>query len=108
MAGLTESGQSWKCNVEANRFVLTIRDYLEVEKSYGPHQDPSSYTRTDELTAQFTDLVYVHRIKEAFDEDGSGYVTVQEVNRFTEMQPRSLGWRYVTSKFAANYIDRID
>lgn len=36
---------------------------------------------------------------EAFDDDGSGYVTYQEVNEFVEAKPDSLNWRYA-AKYA--------
>ena len=76
---------------------MTIRDYLEAEKLYGPLEQSASSSHREEWTAEFMDLIYIQRIKEAFDEDGSGYVTVQEVNKFTEMQPKMLGWRSVSS-----------
>lgn len=64
-----------------------------MESVYGPVEAPTSLTRRDEWTNEFIELLYLQRIKEAFDEDGSGFVTIREVNKFTEMQPTSLGWR---------------
>lgn len=84
----------WRRNVDANRFATTLRDHFKEKMGsvYGPPEAPTSSTRRDEWTNEFIELLYLQRIKEAFDEDGSGYVTVREVNKFTDMQPVSLGW----------------
>ncbi|EKM56765.1 uncharacterized protein PHACADRAFT_172445 [Phanerochaete carnosa HHB-10118-sp] len=82
----------WKTNVPSNRFAVTLRDHFQNKsRHHGPFEETSNLSR-DSWTTDFIELLYVQRIKEAFDEDGSGYVTVAEVNRFTEQQPRILGW----------------
>ena len=46
---------------------------------------------------QCIDLMHLQSLMEAFDNDSSGYVSVQEVNRFTTSRPK--GWRYVVAGF---------
>lgn len=76
---------------------MTLRDHFQekVERVYGSLEVGSS--RADDWTSEFIELLYVQRIKEAFDEDSSGYVTIREVNHFTDSQPTALGWRYVSN-----------
>ena len=47
----------------------------------------------DVWTLQHIDLMHLQPIVEAIDEDASGYITVQEVNKFTAARPKS--WRSV-------------
>lgn len=76
---------------------MTLRDHFKDQVDFvsSSAEAPSTVARRDEWTNEFIELLYVQRIKEAFDEDGSGFVTIQEVNRFIDMQPVMLGWRCV-------------
>lgn len=49
----------------------------------------------DDWAFQYISLAWLQPIMEAFDDDGSGYITVAEINKFTEAMPASLKWRYV-------------
>lgn len=57
-------------------------------------KDPNDPQR-DDWAFQYINISYLQSIMEAFDDDGSGYVTVTEVNRFIDMLPPSIGWRCV-------------
>lgn len=46
----------------------------------------------DDWAYHYISLAWLQPIMEAFDDDGSGYITVTEVNRFTETMPKDLKW----------------
>ena len=48
---------------------------------------------SDEWAFEFISAKYLQPIMESFDDDGSGYVTYQEVNEFVEAKPDGLNWR---------------
>lgn len=57
--------------------------------------DPSAPRRISEddaWTFKYLGLTQLQRIIEALDDDASGYITIQEVNRFATFRPE--GWRY--------------
>jgi len=97
--------QSWRGSVKSRRFVMALRDYFH--ESWRSHEDP----KTDEGSKASSDpkenaappvvnrsyepwaLAYIHvtllqPISEAFDDDGTGFITVAEVNAFTALLPR--------------------
>lgn len=49
--------------------------------------------KTDNWALRYVGVSYLHSIMEAFDDDGSGYITISEVNAFTRGLPSALGWR---------------
>ena len=52
-------------------------------------------------------VAHVQPIVEALDEDGSGFISVKEANKFAGSRPK--GWRYVNmfaSRFCGTYRDR--
>ena len=51
-----------------------------------------SHLTSDNWAFDYISLAYMQPIMEAFDDDGSGYVTVYEVNHFTDGMPQSLDW----------------
>ena len=48
---------------------------------------------SDEWALCYVSVNYVREITEGFDEDMSGFLTIKEVNDFTDSRP--LGWRWV-------------
>ena len=79
---------------------MTLRDYLsEISPQFGPsssyQRGRSNDRRTDEWAFQYINIVYLQPIMEAFDDDGTGYITISEINKFVSMLPRSINWRYV-------------
>ena len=42
---------------------------------------------------EYMTSAYMDPIMEAFDDDGSGFVTIDEVNRFVKAMPSQLNWR---------------
>lgn len=55
----------------------------------GPNESDSSKT----WALQYINLKYLLPIMDAIDDDASGRVTVEEVNRFTERLPGHLSWK---------------
>lgn len=70
---------------------MTLRD------QYRERAHPSStslYEVTpDDWAFEYINTKYLQPIMEAFDDDGSGYITYQEVNEFVEAMPEELNWR---------------
>ncbi|THH02008.1 hypothetical protein EW026_g787 [Hermanssonia centrifuga] len=83
----------WRRNVESNLFVTTLRDHFKDKlEMYGPRQKGAGHLLQDEWAIKYLGIRYLRLLKEALDEDGSGYITTSEVNRFTERLPENLGW----------------
>ena len=106
-------GQGWKGNVKARHFVLSLRDYYVEKNETQKHQarantnDPSNkepdILGEDEWALIYLDVPYLQPISEAFDDDGSGYVTIAEINQFTDSMPKDLGWRQECFCFVVNF-----
>ncbi|KJA15492.1 hypothetical protein HYPSUDRAFT_149043, partial [Hypholoma sublateritium FD-334 SS-4] len=99
----------WKGSVKARHFVLALQDHYTdkinstVSESLddGNHQlgmsiipqrkDPVSFRQqNDKWTLAYINAAYVQPILEAFDDDGTGFISIKEVNNFTESCPK--GW----------------
>ena len=99
--------QGWRRNVKARLFVMTLRDNFSetptrtsaaVATALG--KDPNDPQRTDDWALAYISITHLQPIMEAFDDDGSGYITVTEVNRFIDALPPSIHWRCVISNFS--------
>lgn len=95
--------QGWRRNVKARLFVMTLRDNFSdvptrtssaVAAALG--RDPAAMQLTDEWAFEYISINYLQSIMEAFDDDGSGYITVGEVNRFVDALPSEVKWRYTS------------
>lgn len=53
--------------------------------------DPLSTGIQDAWALEFLEVQHLQPIMEAFDDDASGFITVNEVNKFTTSRP--LDWR---------------
>ena len=87
--------QGWRGSVKARHFVLALRDYYhdraeerkrKASRFEGPHVHDA-----DAWCLEFITVKRLQSISEAFDDDGSGFVTVAEANQFTSARPAS--WR---------------
>lgn len=98
--------------MKAKVFVLTFRDHIRIDNSNLPTPTPGSIplpgsspedsdslqpgaplTQADDWVLEYIDVAYVQPIVEAIDEDGSGFISVQEANTFALARPE--GMRYV-------------
>ena len=73
---------------------MTLRDHYR-DRAESAVVSPFGQASSDDWAFEFINAKYLQPIMEAFDDDGSGYVTYQEVNEFDEAKPDSLNWRYV-------------
>lgn len=80
--------QGWRGNVKARHFVMALKDYY-IEKAAG--ESAGSLVGADKWALKYINVGRARTILEAFDDDASGFVTVQEVNNFTRARP--LDWR---------------
>ena len=76
---------------------MTLRDHFREKVQslkFEPDSDTSSEPlRTDDWALEYVSVTWLRPIMEAFDDDGSGYVTIAEINQFTDSMPKDLGWR---------------
>ena len=112
--------QRWPGHVKARHFVLALRDYyrqLVEDKNRKKHDEETTrrgYVRQfvegmtrkahgedsttrfiadeDEWALKWITIDRMQAIAEAFDDDGSGFITIAEVNEFTSSRPKE--WRY--------------
>ncbi len=92
--------QRWSGHVKARHFVFALRDYYyqEMEKNKQARRDREEVSTRlnveDEWAVEYININRIQAIAEAFDDDGSGFITISEVNQFTSLRPK--GWRYAS------------
>jgi len=69
---------------------MALKDYY-IEKAAG--ESAGSLVGADKWALKYINVNRARTILEAFDDDASGFVTIQEVNAFTRARP--LDWRWV-------------
>ena len=92
--------QRWRGSVKDRHFVLALREYFrekldllkKADESDSPSTPSHRVSEEDEWSMEYIHITRVQPIIEAFDDDGSGFITVQEVNAFTTARPKN--WRY--------------
>ena len=84
--------QGWRRSVKARHLVMTLRDYF-IEKATTGGPDSPKGPESWALQYKYINIGRARSIMEASDGDGSGFVTVSEVNHFTQLRP--LEWRCV-------------
>lgn len=86
---------------------MTLRDHYR-DKADSNMSTFSPGVSSDDWAFEFINAKYLQPIMEAFDDDGSGYVTYQEVNEFVDLRPAELNWRYgfLTTYFHYNVAKR--
>ena len=87
--------QNWASHAEARQFVMALRDYLNENLDEARKGAKDSGNMIDSWALSYIGPKWQQRIMEAIDEDASGYVTIAELNKFTDALPSSLGWRCV-------------
>lgn len=80
--------------MKSRLFVMTLRDHFteKVEDIKLAAASGENRKRTDDWALRYVGVPWLQSIMEAFDDDGSGYITIHEVNTFTRALPTSLGW----------------
>ncbi|KAJ3871775.1 hypothetical protein F5051DRAFT_456943 [Lentinula edodes] len=88
---LTDHG--WKASIKSRIFVDEICSSLRNE--FEKYSILNGHTRDDNWTLPILSQVMVHpAISDAIDEDGSGYISVHEINVFLKQKPA--GWTLST------------
>ncbi|TCD69483.1 hypothetical protein EIP91_007413 [Steccherinum ochraceum] len=73
----------WRGYAKANPFISTLREHFK---------QADAVERSDQWAVAYIDSTRIQSIMEAFDNDASGYVTIPELNAFTDGNPRELDW----------------
>jgi hypothetical protein len=103
--------QGWKASVKARHFVFALHDYfaekyrdmnplqaflasttLRSSEDFRIAQNLANKKADDQWALNYINMQNIQPILEAFDDDGSGFVTIREVNQLTSARPK--GWRY--------------
>ncbi|CDO75521.1 hypothetical protein BN946_scf184871.g2 [Trametes cinnabarina] len=77
----------WPGHVKTRHFILALRDYfreqIELKKDIAGDPSSSRVPDDDEWALRWVDINRLPAIAEAFDDDASGFITIAEVNQFT-------------------------
>ncbi|KDR82341.1 hypothetical protein GALMADRAFT_237605 [Galerina marginata CBS 339.88] len=120
-----------KTSVKAKNFVLTLRDHLLTDRSVPgtpyistavqeppplllspwptlssealPSNQQKHEADSDEWVFDFIDVVHVQPVVEAMDEDGSGFISVKEANKFARSRPKGLSLLHWIAYWAAGW-----
>ncbi|KAI9069959.1 hypothetical protein FKP32DRAFT_1558713, partial [Trametes sanguinea] len=108
----------WRGSVKARHFVLALRDYFrdKVDEGLRTGQGTdSSVQERDVWALEWINVTRLQPIAEAFDDDASGFITINEANEFTTSRPAgwsllhwlaywAIGWQFA----ATVYRDKIE
>ncbi|TCD69112.1 hypothetical protein EIP91_008754 [Steccherinum ochraceum] len=84
----------WKGFAEVNPFLTALREYF---------QRPGKLHHADYWALPFIHSTWAQPIMEAFDNDGSGYITVSELNSFTEANTLELSLPHWIAYWAVGF-----
>jgi hypothetical protein len=83
------SSHGWKGSVKAVQFVHALEEhYLASRMKKDSEDDTQQSDKGDEWTIDYLDVDHVRPILEAIDEDGTNYISVYEVDRFSKFKPK--------------------
>ncbi|KAI0080472.1 hypothetical protein K474DRAFT_1704774 [Panus rudis PR-1116 ss-1] len=60
--------------------------------THGQESKDRGIQKIDDWPFEYMNFRWMPQIMEAFDDDGSGFVSINEVNQLTDSLPRELGW----------------
>ena len=87
----------WPRQVKARHFVLALQEHYRHHDTQRKGEASSEVSEPDDdlWALEWINLGRLQSIAEAFDDDGSGFVTIAEVNEFTASRTRikDLQWR---------------
>lgn len=82
--------QGWRGSVKSKHFIIALRDYFFTQTQERKHQGAGIHSQKY-WAMHYLDLHYLRPILEAIDDDSSGFVSVEEINDFTNARPRDWG-----------------
>ncbi len=117
--------QGWKgSSVKAKHLILALHDYFTDRlkaptrgsspismlspsgfEPGGPIKSPISpgdfslKGKTDQWTLAYLNISHLQPILEAVDDDATGFITIKEINTFTNVKSRPPNWTWVQSPF---------
>ncbi|TFK64963.1 hypothetical protein BDN72DRAFT_922091 [Pluteus cervinus] len=83
----------WRGSVKARHFVLALHDYYSDRSAFSSHESnvfPDTLVIDDSWALAYVDIAHVQPIMETVDDDGTGFVSIKEVNTFVTSRP--LDW----------------
>jgi len=84
----------WRLNCKVRHFVEAVHHHFS--QKFNLHQSTTGEIHPDSWTLNYMSKIICHpAIGDAIDEDGSGYLSVLEVDRFFQKKPKgwsSSGW----------------
>ncbi|KAG8881281.1 hypothetical protein FRB98_004440 [Tulasnella sp. 332] len=90
--------ERWRSNVKARLFILSLHDYFTTQrgqddddKKQDSQEDLSKLTfigpgHPEEWTLEYMSGTYLSSLKDAIDDDGSGFVSINEINDFSRQK----------------------
>ncbi|KAG9025099.1 hypothetical protein FRB95_010572 [Tulasnella sp. JGI-2019a] len=103
--------EKWRSNVKARHLILSFHDYFTEPKATPddePHEDAEKLTtitpgHPEEWTLEYMSPLYVSPIQDALDDDGSGFVSINEINEFTRQKPKDMSLPVWIAYWAAGW-----
>ncbi|KAJ7473108.1 hypothetical protein B0H11DRAFT_1342612 [Mycena galericulata] len=79
-------GMNWRISCKARHFVDAVHNHFA--QKFGEHQQSAGEVHPDQWTLNvLSQVIYYPNISDAIDDDGSGYISVHEVNQFFKSRP---------------------
>ena len=82
--------KGWRGSVKARHFIMALKDHFVAKST-----NDAGPMDSDPWAVKYIDIRHARSILEAFDDDSSGFVTINEVNNFTRSRPSD--WRCARS-----------
>ncbi|KAJ7869924.1 hypothetical protein B0H14DRAFT_2726767 [Mycena olivaceomarginata] len=78
---------NWRISCKARHFVDAVHNHFA--QIFGDHRQSSGEMHADQWTLNvLSQVIYYPNISDAIDDDGSGYISVHEVNHFFKSRPQ--------------------
>ncbi|KAJ6608917.1 hypothetical protein B0H10DRAFT_2066252 [Mycena sp. CBHHK59/15] len=79
--------QNWRISCKARHFVDAVHNHFA--QKFGEHRHESGMAHPEQWTLNvLSQVIYYPNISDAIDDDGSGYISVHEVNQFFKSRPK--------------------
>ncbi|KAG6876866.1 hypothetical protein C0992_011497 [Termitomyces sp. T32_za158] len=77
----------WKSHTKARHFAHALRDFYFYKEDQISDNNTDRHKSDYQSALSYFNISHLQAIAEAFDDDGSGFITIQEVNSFTKSKP---------------------
>ncbi|KAJ6566634.1 hypothetical protein B0H19DRAFT_712564 [Mycena capillaripes] len=78
---------NWRVSCKARHFVDAVHNHFA--QQFGEHHHTNGETHPEQWTLHvLSQVIYYPNISDAIDDDGSGYISVHEVNHFFKSRPK--------------------